>query len=107
VDPWPDPLVYDQFHARCAVFPGLEVCRGHSPGAAAKYADGEFDLVYLDGDHRFEPVLADIRAWRSKARRWLAGHDFSPTHPDVMRAVRHLLGEPILFSDASWLAPLG
>ena len=30
--------------------------------------DGEVDLLYIDGAHRFRPALADIRVWGSRVR---------------------------------------
>jgi predicted O-methyltransferase YrrM len=65
--------------------------------AAALFADGSLDLVYVDADHRYDGVAADLRAWRPKVKPggWIAGHDFeSPMWPDVARAVRDVLGEP-------------
>ena len=46
--------------------------------AAECFADGYFDLVYIDGDHRYEAVLADLRAWYPKvaAGGILAGDDW-------------------------------
>lgn len=48
------------------------------------------DFVYLDGDHSYEGVDADIRNWwpRVSDGGILAGHDFDETHPGVMQAVR-------------------
>jgi hypothetical protein len=50
-----------------------------------------FDRVhfaFIDGDHAYEPVSQDIRAWMGKATV-LAGHDFDLE--GVSRAVRELL----------------
>lgn len=58
--------------------------------AAASYADSSFDLVYLDADHAYESVSKDIAAWYPKVARVtgvLAGHDYSPSFPGVVRAV--------------------
>lgn len=48
------------------------------------------DFVYLDGDHAYDGVSADIRAWwpRISDGGILAGHDFDETHPGVQQAVR-------------------
>jgi hypothetical protein len=56
----------------------VELVRDYSLPAAARYADGFFDWVYLDADHRYEAVAADIKAWWPKVRRGgvLSGHDF-------------------------------
>lgn len=44
----------------------------------AVWANALYDLVYIDGDHKYEAVAADLRAWWPKVRPGglLAGHDF-------------------------------
>lgn len=47
-------------------------------------------FVYIDGDHRYESVSADIHAWWPHVAPGgiLAGHDYmTPEHDDVVRAV--------------------
>lgn len=48
------------------------------------------DMVFIDADHTYEAVLADIRGWRGKLKKGgiLCGHDYDPDHPGVMRAVQ-------------------
>lgn len=50
-----------------------------------------FDLVFLDGDHSYEAVKADIIAWRPLVQRGgiICGHDI--TWPGVRRAVEELI----------------
>lgn len=45
--------------------------------AASIIADGILDLVFIDADHSYQSVAADIAAWRSKIRPGgvLCGHD--------------------------------
>lgn len=47
------------------------------------------DFIYLDGDHRYAAVRADIEAWWPKLsdRGMLAGHDYSDDLPGVQQAV--------------------
>jgi hypothetical protein len=59
---------------------------GKSPEAAGDFADGEFDIVYLDAEHDYESVKADIEAWLPKARHIIAGHDYH-SFPGVRKAV--------------------
>ena len=56
----------------------VELVRDFSLPAAQRYADAFFDWVYIDADHRYESVVADIAAWWPKVKRGgiLAGHDF-------------------------------
>ena len=39
----------------------VEVCRGDSREILPGFADGSFDIIYIDGSHRFEDVLYDIQ----------------------------------------------
>jgi hypothetical protein len=57
-----------------------------SPGAAGEFKDGEFDIVYIDAEHDYESVKADIAAWKPKAKHWIAGHDYA-AFPGVKQAV--------------------
>lgn len=52
------------------------------------------DLVFIDADHRYEAVRADILAYLPllKAGGIISGHDFNPeTWPGVCRAVHELV----------------
>lgn len=50
-----------------------------------------FDMVFIDGDHRYEAVVDDIRMWGSLLRKGglLCGHDGE--YPDVSRALSDTL----------------
>ena len=78
--------------------------------AALYYDPSIFDLVYLDADHRYESVKADIMAWRPlvKPGGWFCGHDYGePAHPGVRRAVDEIFGRPHrTFPDSSWAVRL-
>lgn len=60
-----------------------ELIREPSVTAAAKFADGSLDFVYIDGDHSYAGVTEDILAWYPKLRTGgvLAGHDYCPGNP--------------------------
>jgi predicted O-methyltransferase YrrM len=51
--------------------------RMDSLAAAATFGSGSFDLVFIDADHSYEAVKADISAWQSKVKPGgiLCGHD--------------------------------
>ncbi|CAE8626986.1 unnamed protein product [Polarella glacialis] len=64
--------------------------------AAQWLGRNSLDMVFVDGDHRYESVLVDINAWWPKVKPGgiLAGHDFAITFPGVVEAVtRFVLGE--------------
>lgn len=58
---------------------GVFIHRSLSPRAATRFEDEYFDLVYLDADHTYNAVRADLDAWWPKVRKGggvLAGHDY-------------------------------
>jgi hypothetical protein len=69
----------------------LTVLHGDSVEMASKVEDNSLDFVFIDGDHRYESVKADIRAWAPKLRPggMLSGHDID--YPSVLRAVSELV----------------
>ena len=54
------------------------VLREPSPSAAARFADASLDFAFIDGNHVYEQVCADIRGWWPKIRQGglLTGHDY-------------------------------
>lgn len=69
---------------------------------AAKQIDDEsLDFVFIDADHSFESVLADITAWFPKVRKGglISGHDFEhPRFPGVSKAVCKYFEENFAYS---------
>ncbi len=58
--------------------------------AARCFEDRELEFVFIDGNHSYETVKADIEAWWPKIRNGglLIGHDYDPKRfPGVCRAV--------------------
>ncbi len=53
--------------------------RGESTHIATGMFDGYFDFVYIDAQHMYEQVLADLIAWWPKVKfgGLLCGHDYS------------------------------
>jgi cephalosporin hydroxylase len=76
-------------HAPC-VLEDLHLLRCRSLEAARIFADGSVHFVFVDGNHHYEHVLADFRAWWPKLVRpggMMAGHDWTREFPGVERAV--------------------
>jgi hypothetical protein len=65
-----------------------------SPGITKIYNDKSLDFVFIDGSHKYEDVVNDIKAWLPKIKEGgiLAGHDYID-FDDVRRAVHDVLGE--------------
>jgi predicted O-methyltransferase YrrM len=68
------------------------------------FKDGQLDFIYIDGDHRYEGVLADLTNWKPKLRAGgiMAGHDFS--FKSVQKALVEVFKdkEAVLFQGDSW-----
>lgn len=54
------------------------IIRAFSTDAAQQFKDGSLDFVYIDGNHEYSHVVADICAWTPKVRKGgvVAGHDY-------------------------------
>ncbi len=61
--------------------------------------------VYIDGDHSYEAVRDDIKAWLPKVRKGgiLAGHDYGAGWPGVQKAVHEILGSRVKVMRQSWV----
>ena len=57
----------------------VEIVQGFSTDAAQRYEDEFFDVVYIDADHTFASVFADLEAWAPKLKDGgrLMGHDYT------------------------------
>jgi predicted O-methyltransferase YrrM len=54
------------------------IIKGYSTEVAKTIPDGSLDFVFIDANHAYEFVVADIAAWSPKVRRGgiIYGHDF-------------------------------
>lgn len=55
------------------------------------------DMLWIDGDHRYESVKADIQLYAPLVRRGglICGHDYCVWHPEVVRAVDEAFGRRV------------
>ncbi len=67
--------IFSEFWKNVGMFKKLVVLRMPSVVAAQYFAPASVDMVFIDGDHVREAVVADIALWRPKCRRLLCGHD--------------------------------
>lgn len=67
-----------------------EFLRGDSTEMAKEVKDNELALLYIDGDHSYEGVIADLKAWTCKVKKdgIIAFHDYEMPQYGVKRAVR-------------------
>eukprot|EP00927_Polykrikos_kofoidii_P051523 TRINITY_DN45324_c0_g1_i1.p1 TRINITY_DN45324_c0_g1~~TRINITY_DN45324_c0_g1_i1.p1 ORF type:complete len:417 (-),score=50.90 TRINITY_DN45324_c0_g1_i1:94-1344(-) len=78
-----------------------------SVAAASWVTPGSLDLVFIDGDHRYESVATDIQAWWPTIREGgaIAGHDFVFTFPGVVEAATKFalaIDLPLFLSAEIW-----
>ena len=118
VDPWlngydindvassqcPMKFVLAKFHENTKELGNVNYSQSKSLDALEFVKDGELDLVYVDGDHRYEAVLADLKGWLPKLRAGgiMAGHDWS--FKDVQKALAEVFlnKEAVIFQGDSW-----
>jgi precorrin-6B methylase 2 len=50
----------------------------------------DFDMLFVDGGHEYETVLADLEGWGSRAKKMIVGHDISEN--GVPEAVKKYFG---------------
>ena len=118
VDPWlngydtndvasqqcPMKFVFEAFKERTTPLGNVLYTRGKSLEALQFFKDGQLDFIYIDGDHRYEGVLADLNGWRPKLRDGgiMAGHDWS--FKTVQKALVEVFKdkEAVLFQGDSW-----
>jgi len=88
------------------------IVRKPSVKAAADFADASLDFVFLDADHSFEGVTADLKAWVPKVKPggFIGGHDYGNhnyTKTKVKEAVLEFFGkEPECRTDMTWFVTL-
>ena len=66
----------------------------------------EVDLVYIDSCHTYLACKNDIELALSKLQPKIAiaGHDFAPNWPGVVKAVNETFGKPDkVYADSSWM----
>lgn len=83
----------------------IKPLRMDSLAASALFPNGTIDLAFIDANHDYEAVKADIEAWLPKVRDGgiLCGHDYGPMaqaagkemFPGVRRAVDEAFGREV------------
>jgi predicted O-methyltransferase YrrM len=71
---------------------------------AASVIQDQVDFVFIDGDHSYDGVIRDIKAWLPKVKPGgvIAGHDLHYEYPGVVRAVREVFGADYKQSGIVW-----
>lgn len=76
----------------------VSLIRNFSVKAAEKWSAGPVGLLFVDGDHNYDAVRADVSAWTRHLAddAVIAFDDYAATHPEVIRAVDDMVDEGIL-----------
>jgi predicted O-methyltransferase YrrM len=80
---------YEESGVRLAQY-GVNLIRKMSVDAAQDFGDRSIDFVYIDGNHEFGHVVADVCAWTPKVRHGgiVAGHDYiQRVNPEYLMGV--------------------
>lgn len=108
------PLEHAKNHAQAQAWeshfrPRLTLLRKSSAEAATWLAPASLDFVFIDADHDYEAVTADIAAWRTRLRPggWITGHDYDHGRfPGVVRAVDEAFPQAVKGDDFTWMHQL-
>jgi hypothetical protein len=81
-------------HMRATMTP-VQVHQGESLAMVDHFADNSLDAAYIDGEHTYDAVFNDIRAWLPKVKPGgvLCGDDYGIDFPGVTAAVNNVLGK--------------
>jgi len=76
----------------------VSLIRNFSVKAAEKWSAGPVGLLFVDGDHNYDAVRADVGAWAAHLApdAVIAFDDYAATHPEVIQAVDDMVAEGIL-----------
>ena len=66
-----------------AVFGHVNIISSDSSLEANSYEDESLDFIFIDGDHRYQGVMKDLKAWypKLKPKKRMVGHDFCSWTP--------------------------
>ena len=84
----------------------LTVMNMASVVAAREVPDASQDFVFIDADHSYEAVVADIDAWQPKVKPGgiLCGHDYGHVRfPGVAQAVDERFAAKVLPDNVWWV----
>ncbi len=82
-------FLYEHTQRTLAPYPNCTIIRSTSMDALKYFEDGSLDFVYIDGDHSFKHIAADIVEWSKKVRPGgiVAGHDYFYFNPKQTRLI--------------------
>ena len=102
------PQIYQEFLQTAAIFPDRITPLPQTSLVAAQLLSAwgvTFDLIYIDGDHSYNGVRADIESYAPLLNDGgvLVGDDYSDPRFEVARAVKDSLGDVEVLVDNFWI----
>jgi len=95
VDLWEEklhPTAYAQFIKNMDPFRArINIYRGRSHDLA-EVLYGHWDMIFIDGSHEYPDVKLDLNDYVERADILICGHDYTPAHPGVVKAVDEYFG---------------
>jgi predicted O-methyltransferase YrrM len=90
IDVWDLEDVYRQAMKTLWPYSNCRLIRVPSLDAANLYADESFDFIYIDANHHYEHIKADIEAWAPKVRKGgiVSGHDYHNLKPHRCQVIK-------------------
>jgi predicted O-methyltransferase YrrM len=91
-----------RFLLECGLSEQVVILGTTSQFASELFVDETLDFVFIDGDHQYQSVRADLASWWPKVKPGgiLAGHDYT-YHASVAEAVHDAFGKGNLGSSLS------
>jgi len=85
IDLWGDESVYFEAQKLLSDKNKFKLYRADSLTMAEFVSDNTLDFVYIDANHYYKQVLADIEAWYPKVRSGgvISGHDYCTSDHDI------------------------
>lgn len=80
--------------------------RSTSLEASQQFSDEELDIVFIDASHYYNDVKSDILAWMPKVKTGgiIAGHDYTQSWPEVIKAVNEIFDEnQLILRESCWV----
>lgn len=92
------------FLERTSNIPNIIKIKKTSMEAAKDFEDESLDLVYIDAEHDYDSVNADISTWKHKIKNngVLSGHDWNLPFMFTILSDQDLLNDLDVYSDTSW-----
>lgn len=99
---------YQDARRRLASY-NCKIIRKKSLDAVKDFNDNSLDFVYIDSNHNFVEVAADIYRWEKKVKPGgiISGHDYFHFPPEKDNHVRHIVDAYVLAFEISPYFELG